>query len=538
MRNKSITTFMAAMLLTACAQATAPSAAPSANNAAKPAAQTADQPQKGGTAIIVIDTDPTTLNGGITTEAVAGQVAAKIFNALVYLDKDYAPQPQLAEKWDVSPDGKVYTFKLRSGVTFHDGKPLTSADVKFTYEEVLGKYHPRTQNLVKQRIDAIETPDATTVIFKLKDPYAPFLIQQTVFEAPILPKHLYEGKDVLKNEFNAKPIGSGPFKFGEWNRGQSITLVRNPAYFEKDLPYLDGIKFQMIPEAQNRAVALELGEADFIGDFYTPKTDVPRLAKNEKLVQRRGSVIPAIYFIMINTQSPAFKTAEARQALAFAIDRNRMVQQAAGGIGRPGRYPFGDGFKWLLTENADYDKLYPRDINKAKALLTTAGVTPGKLRLAYDSSRPQMIAGGQIIRENLKEIGFDVELLPMERTVMVQKVFADREFDITMQSFVSSGDPAIGYHRLYQTNNTKNQFTNATGYSNATVDDLMNKAAATPNRDERAKLYKQMQEIVVKDLPSIVLFDDEAVDTASKKLGGVFPVLDERDGWQYVWLKK
>ena len=241
---------------------------------------------------------------------------------------------------------------------------------------------------------------------------------------------------------------------------------------------------------------------------------------------------------MINTQSPAFKTAEARQALAFAIDRNRMVQQAAGGIGRPGRYPFGDGFKWLLTENADYDKLYPRDINKAKALLTTAGVTPGKLRLAYDSSRPQMIAGGQIIRENLKEIGFDVELLPMERTVMVQKVFADREFDITMQSFVSSGDPAIGYHRLYQTNNTKNQFTNATGYSNATVDDLMNKAAATPNRDERAKLYKQMQEIVVKDLPSIVLFDDEAVDTASKKLGGVFPVLDERDGWQYVWLKK
>ena len=538
MRNKSITTLMAAMLLTACAQATAPSAAPSANNAAKPAAQTADQPQKGGTAIIVIDTDPTTLNGGITTEAVAGQVTAKIFSALVYLDKDYAPQPQLAEKWDVSPDGKMYTFKLRSGVTFHDGKPLTSADVKFTYEEVLGKYHPRTQNLVKQRLEAIETPDATTVIFKLKDAYAPFLIQQTVFESPILPKHLYEGKDVLKNEVNAKPIGSGPFKFGEWNRGQSITLVRNPAYFEKDLPHLDGIKFQMIPEAQNRAVALELGEADFIGDFYTPKTDVPRLAKNEKLVQRRGSVIPAIYFIMINTQSPAFKTAEARQALAFAIDRNRMVQQAAGGIGRPGRYPFGDGFKWLLTENADYDKLYPRDINKAKALLTTEGVTPSKLRLAYDSSRPQMIAGGQIIRENLKEIGFDVELLPMERTVMVQKVFADREFDITMQSFVSSGDPAIGYHRLYQTNNTKNQFTNATGYSNATVDDLMNKAAATPNRDERAKLYKQMQEIVVKDLPSIVLFDDEAVDTASKKLGGVFPVLDERDGWQYVWLKK
>ena len=184
---------MAAMLLTACVQATTPST----NNTTKPVAQTADQPQKGGTAIIVIDTDPTTLNGGITTEAVAGQVAAKIFSALVYLDKDYAPQPQLAEKWDVSPDGKVYTFKLRSGVTFHDGKPLTSADVKFTYEEVLGKYHPRTQNLVKQRIEAIETPDATTVIFKLKDPYAPFLIQQTVFEAPILPKHLYEGKALV-----------------------------------------------------------------------------------------------------------------------------------------------------------------------------------------------------------------------------------------------------------------------------------------------------------------------------------------------------
>lgn len=536
--NKRITTFMAAMLLSACAQATAPTAAPNANNAAKPAAPSADQPQKGGTAVIVIDTDPTTLNGGITTEAVAGQVAAKVFSALIYLDKDYAPQPQLAEKWEVSPDSKTYTFKLRNGVTFHDGKPMTSADVKFTYEEILGKYHPRTQNLVKQRIAAIETPDATTVVFKLKDPYAPFLIQQTVFEAPIFPKHLYEGTDILKNDYNAKPVGTGPFKFSAWNRGQNITLVRNAAYFEKDLPYLDGIKFQMIPEAQNRTVALELGEADFIGDFYTPKTDVPRLAKNEKLVQRRGSTIPAIYFLMINTQSPAFKTAEARQALAFAIDRNRMVQQAAGGIGRPGRYPFGDGFKWLLTDAADYEKLYPRDVNKAKELLGKASVTPGKIRLAYDAARPQMIAGGQIIRENLKEIGFDVELVPMERTVMVQKVFADRDFDITMQSFVSSGDPAIGYHRLYQTNTTKNQFTNATNYSNATVDDLLNKAAATANRDERAKLYKQMQEIVVKDMPSLVLFDDESVDTASKKLSNVFPVLDERDGWQYIWLKK
>jgi peptide/nickel transport system substrate-binding protein len=208
-----------------------------------------------------------------------------------------------------------------------------------------------------------------------------------------------------------------------------------------------------------------------------------------------------------------------------------------GGLGRPGYGPFGDGFKWLLAPDASYTKLYPFDVEKAKALLQRAGVAPNTtLRLVHDAARPNFVAGAQIIRDNLRQLGLNVEIQPLERSVMIQKVFADRDFDLTLQSYVSSGDPSIGYHRLYLTNETKNQFLNASGYSNPRVDDLLNKAAITPAQTDRAALYKDAQTILSDDLPSLVLYDEEGVDFATKKLNNVWLALDSRDRWSEVWL--
>lgn len=524
------------------AATTAPTVAPATKAPAPTTAAT--QPTRGGIAVIAMDSDPETLNLGLTTGYSAGDVGSKIFNGLVWLDGNYQPQPQLAESWKISDDGKTYTFKLRSGVTWHDGKPFTSADVKYSYDEILLKLHPRTRTLAA-RIASIEAPDAQTIVFTLKDAYAPFMIQQTVFEAPILPKHLYDGQgDVTKNPVNLKPIGTGPFKFSEWNKGSTIKLVRNDNYFEKDKPYLDAIVFQIIPQGANRSTALETGEVDFVVDFYLPKTDVKRLEANAKLTAKRGQGSPAIDFMMMNTRTKALSTAEARQAVAMAIDRKRIVDQAMNGIGRVGRGPFGDGFKWLLNPTVDFDKMYPRDVAKAKSLLDKAGVTAAadgtraKLRLVYDSARPQFVTAAQIIKENLKDIGFDVDLQPLERAVMIQKVFLDWEYDLTLQSFVSSGDPAIGYHRLYITTTTKAQFTNQTGYSNPKVDELLAKAATAPDVKARASFYGELQTILANDLPSLVLFDEEGVDFASKKLSGLWTGIDSRDRWDLVWMPK
>ncbi|CAN5316368.1 ABC transporter substrate-binding protein [soil metagenome] len=489
-----------------------------------------------GTAVLGIDADPPTLNLGTTTDFAAGDVAAKILEGLVWLDPQYNPKPSLATAWTVTPDGKTYRFTLRKGVKWHDGRDFTSADVKFSLLEVIGKLHPRAAPVFKNLGIEVDAPDANTVIVKLQKPYAPFLSQMTVFDAPILPRHIYEGSNIGANPANQKPVGTGPFKLAEWKRGASIKLVRNDQYWDGDKPFLESIIFQVIPQAANRVPALQAGEIDELLDFYTPKPEVPRILADKGLSPRRGVNIPALYFMMFNTQSPLFAKKDVRHALAFAIDRQRLVKQVMNGIARPGAGAFGDGFRWLFNEEVGYAKKFPLDPARAKALLAKAGVAAGTttVRMPFDVSRAQMRAQSQIIQDNLRQVGLEVKLEPLERSVYYDRVFARKDFDLTLGSYFSAGDPAIGYTRLYNTYTGTSPNTNASGYANPKVDDLLSQAATAADRDVRAKLYKELQVILNEDLPTLVLFDEETVDTATKKLTGMFPALDARDQWAGV----
>lgn len=518
-----------AAVLAACA----PGASPAAPEGA------AGPPRRGGTAVVVTDGDPSTLNMAMVTGNTTGDIGAKIFDGLVWLesrDGAFIPQPSLATSWTIAPDGKTYSFKLRPGVKWHDGRDFTSADVKFTYEEVLTKHHPRTRGTLT-RLAGIDTPDPLTVTVRLTEPYAPFLLQQSVFDSPILPKHLYEGTDIAGNPANQRPVGTGPFKFAEWSRGASVRLTRNETYWEAGKPYLDGIVYPIVPQPANRATGLETGEIDFVVDFYLAKSDAPRLIANTKLQSKRGQGSPNIYFAMMNLRTPALAKPEARQALAFAINRETIVQQAVGGFARAGNGAFGEGFKWLFNDEVSYARKYPFSVDRAKAALAAAGVTGNvTLRCVYDSARAQLVASGQIIRDNLRQLGITVDLQPLEASVMIQKVFIEREFDLTLQSFTSSGDPAIGYHRLYVTTEARQQYTNATSYSSPRVDELLARAATAVTPQERAPFYKEVQTILSNDLPSLVLFEELGVDVAAKKLNGLWKSWDSRDRWGDVWL--
>lgn len=490
-----------------------------------------------GTAVLGIDTDPPTLNIATTTDFTAGDVSAKILEGLIYLNPNYEPQPSLATAWTVSSDGKTYRFTLRRGVKWHDGREFSSADVKFSFVEVLAKMHPRGAPVFKNLGIEVDTPDANTVVFRLQKAYAPFLSQMTVFDAPIIPRHLYEGSNIGTNPVNQRPIGTGPFKFAEWKRGATIRLVRNPEYWAgPDKPYLEQIVFQIIPQGPNRVPALQTGEIDELLDFYTPKPEVPRLMADKNLYTRRGVNIPALWFMMYNTKAGVFTSKEARHALAFAIDRERIVKQVMQGIARPGAGAFGDGFKWLLNDDVAYAKKFPYDPARARALLQKAGIRPNTttVRIPFDVGRPQMRAQSQIIQDNLRQVGLEAKLEPLERSVLYERVFAKRDFDLTLQSYYSAGDPAIGYTRLYNTYTGTAPSTNASGYSNPKVDEMLGQAATAPDRAARAKIYKELQVILNEDLPTLVLFDEETVDTASKKLTGVFPALDARDQWAGV----
>lgn len=485
--------------------------------------------------IVVIDSDPESLNPGLTTATATLEVQSKLFEGLIYLDKEGKAQPQLATKWEVSADQLTYTFTLREGVKWHDGQAFTADDVKWSLETGL-KENARAQGVIKQ-IASIIAPDAKTVVIKLTKPYAPFLQQMKVFDTPILPKHVYGTGDIKTNPANRAPIGTGPFKFSKWDAGQKVTLVKNPTYWTSGEPKLTEVIFQIIPEAQNRVNSMLSGEVDILPATMLPQANIKQLDGQAKLNINRTSAIPSIYFMMMNSKNAMLAKPEVRQAIAAAVDRPRIVAQAMGGLASPGYGAFGDGFAWAKNADSSYDKLYPLNPAAAKTKLEAAGAAGTTLRITYDSARPVFVAAAQIIKDNLTQVGITVTLEPLERSVYSDKVYVKRDFDLALQSFTSSGDPAIGYHRLYVTNNTASINVNPTGFSDPAVDALLAQAGGTADQAVRGPLYKQAATAIDKAVPTLVLLDEKQADVNSTRVQGMYSGLNPSDMYQKISIK-
>jgi peptide/nickel transport system substrate-binding protein len=505
----------------------------------------AQEPQRGGTLIHAIDSNPETLVPALTTAGVTWATGCKIFNGLVYMDRQYRPQPELAESWTVSRDGKQIIFKLRQGIQWHDGKPFTSADVHFTFTEVLPKYHPATRPAF-QHVAAVEAPDASTVVVKFKEPYAPFLTHMMCQYGAIVPKHIYAGTDILKNPRNTdNPVGTGPFMFKEWQRGSHIVYVRNPNYWRKGLPYLDRVISKIIPDQSARALALETGEVDFINSFMLPKDQVPQLAKNANLQSKQDVDLPGNYMLFFNTRVKPLDQAKARQALTVGLNREQIIQQAFFGLGGSGRSAVSQALAWAYNPKIDYRKMYAFDPARANQMLDEAGLKRGAggtrfaISMVYQPAFTALEPIAQIIRSNWRDLGVDVQLQPVERQIMIDKVFNTSEFGITVIPYTTGGDPAIGVVRSYVTAaKPVRPFTNPTGYSNPEVDRLARLGASTLDLEERAKHYFQIQEIVAQDLPAVNIVDRPEVDVASKKARGLWQRAVPYDGWEFIWMSK
>ena len=216
---------------------------------------------RGGTAVIGVQADLGHLNPAISTGSHVHAVADSLYNALIELDRDLKPQPEVARRWTVSEHGAVYTFQLASNVKWHDGTPFSSAEVKFTFDEVLLRHHARTKAGIGTVIASIDTPAADTVVFKLRKPYGTLLQLLNVTEAPILPKHLYQGSDPLTNPVNLKPVDTGPFKFESYRTDQQIVMLRNPDYFKgrPAVPRAAGVPRRARQQCADRGAAVRRG---------------------------------------------------------------------------------------------------------------------------------------------------------------------------------------------------------------------------------------------------------------------------------------
>ena len=242
----------------------------------------AAEPVRGGTMIMIVQPEPATLALYNTTAGNVPPIAAQVYEGLLNYDWDLKPVPSLAKAWDIAADGKTITFHLREGVLFHDGKPFTSADVQHTFMEVLKKVHPGGPVFLAE-LTSVETPDPLTAIFHLANP-APYLIKAlSSRDAPILSKALFAGTNPMSNPTANKPIGTGPFKFVSWERGQSIRLDRNDKYWNPGLPYLNRILIRFIPDAATRSAALETGEVHLAAQNALSFPDLARLKDNRSL---------------------------------------------------------------------------------------------------------------------------------------------------------------------------------------------------------------------------------------------------------------
>ncbi|MDB5081952.1 MAG: hypothetical protein JWP00_3876 [Chloroflexi bacterium] len=497
---------------TGAATAAATTAASAATPAATTAAAGAGTPKRGGTVVVVASSDPGSLNPAVTTSGAIHPVTDQIFNGLVGLDDQLNPVPELAKSWQISSDGKVYTFQLQPNVKWHDGVAFTSDDVKFTFEQALLKFHSRTKAGLEGVLDKIETPDPLTVIFRFKQPYSPLLQRLDVVEASIIPKHIYTGKDVMTDPANLKPIGTGPFKFVEYVKGNNITLERNPDYFRAGFPYLDKVIFRVITNATTATQALENGEVDYLSSVSG--ADLARLQKNSSitLVQGYGGSGGSLCqdTLIPNLTKAPFDKVEVRQAFYLALDRQFIVDKVYFGQGIPSTGPISKQMAWAYTPNV---KSYVYDPAAANKLLDQAGMAKGadgtRFKVTFTAAT-NFARLGEAMRDQLKQVGIQLDLENLDTAAAVDKVFIKKNFDLGIASYCNGTDPEIGVRRAYvSTNIGPISFSNGAGYKNPQVDKLLDQAITVTDRAERAKIYAEMQKIIVDDVPYFWLVDSQ-----------------------------
>ena len=487
------TTVPAAKPTTAPAAAqptTAPAAAQPTVAPTTPPAAAAGQPKRGGVLKVGLQADPTSLDPQKTSLTALFHVTEHIYSLLVRLKPDLTVEPDLAEKWDISPDGKTYTFALRQGVKFHSGKPLTSADVKYTFDRLVDPATASPNAAVLSSVDTITTPDDNTVVITLNKADASFLTNLTGPSTVIINKAAVDANGDLTKTAD----GTGPFKFKEYVPNTRVVLERNPDYWETGKPYLDGIEMTIASDDTARTAAVRTGTVDFIE--YAPLKDIPSL-KSDSSLALAGDQNTNIRFIGLNVTRKPFTDLRVRQAIAAVVDRDAVLGPAVFGFGTPTLEIFPPGY-WAGLGT----KPSPPDVAKAKQLLSDAGYPDGFSTTILSWSQYSFLSNAAVVvQDQLKQIGITADV-NLEENAAYIKDYLDNNFDLTVTGTSAYVDPNDIYLRNFGTG----QPSNAVRYSNPAADDLIAKGVATTDETERKKIYQQLQQLLLDDVPWVNLY--------------------------------
>ncbi|SNR56762.1 ABC transporter substrate-binding protein [Puniceibacterium sediminis] len=461
----------------------------------------------GGRIDIVVQPEPPSLMLGLVQNGPTQQVAGDIYESLLRYNTDLEPQPSLAKSWDISEDGLTYTFQLQEGVKWHDGEPFTSADVVFSADVFLRETHARLRSSLAY-VASIEAPDDLTVVFKLREPFGPFI---GIFEGgtmPMIPKHIYEGTDFANNEMNATPIGTGPFKFESWEKGSFIHLVKNEDYYLEGKPYLDEVYYRVIPDAASRAVAFETGEVDVLPGGSVENWDVPRLTEMENVCSTgKGWEFFAPHsWMWLNNREGAMADVRFRQAIMYAMDREFVRDVVWNGFGKVATGPVSSKTNFYSDDVTQYNY----DPDKAKALLAEMEYDGTPIRLLPLPYGETWQRWAEAVRQNLSEVGIEVQIDATDVAGWNEKV-AQWDYDMAFTYLYQYGDPALGVSRNYVESQIEkgSPWNNVEGYRNPELDAKWHTAAVSPNPDERTEIYAQIQKEIVDDVPVAWLLEIE-----------------------------
>ncbi len=495
--------------------------------------------------VLGLSGDATSLNPVIATDSMSYIVEWPLFDSLLELDASLNVRPLLAESWEVSKDGLSYTFKLKKGVKWHDGKPFTARDVAFTFYSVLdpkvttphrayfdalvgfpeltAKDNPkRPQELT---VRPIEVVDDHTVRFRLRYPSGSFLAILVNPRAGIVPEHLLKGVDLNTAEFNRKPVGTGPFKFVEWRRGERLVMEANEQY-HGGRPALNRLIFRIIPDAVVLVQELKAGGVDFIEN--PPLTEVARLKQTAGLKVLVADNTSYTYVGWRQDLAP-FNDLRVRRALNHAVDVPSIVREVLQGYAAISTGQFSPA-SWAFDPGV---KPYAYDPNRAKALLAESGFKPGpdgvlvkdgkrfSFSIRHDQANQSVKDTAVIVQEYLKRVGVEATLEALDWPTFVKKLFAS-DFEGIVVGWTNHHDPDPFAYTIWHSSQWKGR--NFAHYKNPRVDELLEQARRTAVVAERKRAYAEFSRVLMEDAPYVFLYFQQQVYVTRQGYEGFVPI--------------
>jgi peptide/nickel transport system substrate-binding protein len=454
----------------------------------------------GGTLVAgaIFGLEPRSLNPNIRQDDGALRLAAKIHQTLVTTDfvHNTGVHPGLADRWEISPDGKLYTFHLNPNAKWHDGKPVTADDVKWTYDTIREKKGGTVRFF--EEVEAIEAAGPNTVVIRMKNVDASLLGNLGTWNAPfILPKHVYDGQDWLTAPANEKPIGSGPFKFVSWQKGSHLIVEANTDFF-RGRPAIQRIvtRFYNLP---NLITAFETGEVKYVYELL-PFSELARLKRDPKYsidFHYRGLSSQ----IQINLRGKPFNDVRVRRALAMAVDRADVSRRVFDSLAplNAAQMPF----SWARTEKFDIS-FNPQEAEK---LLDEVGLPRGsdgvrfrtKLSLAPVMSWPDMAT---VVVEQWRRIGVEVQIESMDFPSLLARVGEQKNFEMTGHNVIIGHEPGE-----LCTFVCSNGGRNWGGFNNPKVDEIINRGRRSTDEAQRKQIYEELQGVLMDDIFRIYLVE-------------------------------